>query len=108
MAMINRTSKILKPWGHEVIFANNRKYIGKIITIFKGHRLSLQYHRMKMESLYVLSGHMVLTLGGIGMVIGPGESFHIKPRQRHRFSAQFGEVVLIEVSTPHPKDVVRV
>ena len=36
--------KIDKPWGHEIIWAETKDYIGKIIHINPGHRLSLQYH----------------------------------------------------------------
>ena len=33
-----------KPWGSEEIWAETDAYIGKILTIRQGHRLSLQHH----------------------------------------------------------------
>ena len=47
--------RVDKPWGHELIFAlAPRKYAGKVLVINNGKRLSLQYHRRKHESVYVL------------------------------------------------------
>ncbi|MEE8386498.1 MAG: cupin, partial [Dehalococcoidia bacterium] len=40
-----------KPWGHEVWFAHTERYVGKILVIEAGKRLSLQYHRVKDESI---------------------------------------------------------
>ena len=51
---------ITKPWGYELVLAHTDKYVGKILFIEKGHRLSKQYHEIKDETLYVLEG--VLTL----------------------------------------------
>ena len=31
---------VQKPWGHEIRFAENDKYLGKILYIAKGHKLS--------------------------------------------------------------------
>lgn len=41
----------IKPWGHEIRFAQNDKYLGKILYIKKGHRLSRQYHELKDETI---------------------------------------------------------
>ena len=46
--------KVPKPWGHELIFAENERYAGKLLVLEAGHRLSLQYHRRKDETIYVL------------------------------------------------------
>ena len=37
----------------------------------------------------------------------PGQSFHVKPNQIHRFGANESNVEIMEVSTPHLDDVVR-
>ncbi|MBI3288715.1 MAG: cupin domain-containing protein [Elusimicrobia bacterium] len=96
-----------KPWGRELIFAKAPKYVGKILVIEKGHRLSLQYHRKKHESLYVLRGRLGLRLGRTTRIVGPGSAFSIPPGTIHRFEAPKGRVTLIEVSTPEIWDVVR-
>jgi len=38
----------------------------------------------------------------------PGETFHVKSGQIHRFCADERPVVIIEVSTPELDDVVRI
>jgi mannose-6-phosphate isomerase-like protein (cupin superfamily) len=47
---------IEKPWGYEEIWAQTEDYVGKILHINEGHRLSLQYHNEKEETIRVLSG----------------------------------------------------
>ena len=49
---------VKKPWGSELVWAMTSKYVGKILRIKKGGRLSLQYHRWKDETIHVLSGTM--------------------------------------------------
>lgn len=102
-----------KPWGHEQIWAKTDRYVGKVLTINPGHRLSLQYHEEKEETIYVLEGVLKVwdsddedsfTMHTTGSVV------HIKPNQVHRFGAAPGEscVKLMEVSTPELHDVVRI
>jgi len=105
--MSARPKIVAKPWGHEVWFAQARRYCGKLLVIEKGGRLSLQYHRKKHESLFVLKGKLSLRLGRATKTLGPGAAFTIPPRTIHRFSAPKGRVTLIEVSTPEVWDVVR-
>ena len=54
--------RVDKPWGHEIIWAKAERYVGKILHIEPGHVLSLQYHNKKDESIYVLSGEIILRL----------------------------------------------
>jgi len=54
---------VAKPWGREVIYASTELYIGKIIEINDGARLSLQYHEAKDETIYVLDGRLRLVIG---------------------------------------------
>lgn len=102
--------RVDKPWGHEVWFAHTERYVGKILVIEAGKRLSLQYHREKDESIYVQDGTLRLTLERDGVLevedLGPGEARHIPPGTRHRFEA-LERCTLCEVSTPEVEDVVR-
>jgi mannose-6-phosphate isomerase-like protein (cupin superfamily) len=102
-----KSVKIKKPWGHELIFANTKKYVGKLLVIERGHRLSLQYHNKKHESLLVLDGKLKLTLGKKTRTVGKGAAFTVPPKTVHRFEAAKGRVTLVEVSTPEIWDVVR-
>ena len=103
--------KVKKPWGHEIRWALTEKYIGKILRIEPGQKLSRQYHASKDESIYVLDGVLVLELGQgpemTKMILHPGTYRRIKPGMLHRFAAPSAGCTLIEVSTPELDDVVR-
>lgn len=99
--------KVIKPWGWELWFAKTRQYVGKVIFIKKGHRLSRQYHRFKHETIYADSGTWRLEIGKNRRIMKPGTSVTIPPGTIHRFCAIKQDVRLIEVSTPQVKDVVR-
>jgi len=100
-----------KPWGYEQIWAHTDKYVGKVLHIFAGSKLSEQYHRVKDETIYVLEGVLELQLdeGSETLFLEPGESYHIEPGRVHRFVAPKSgtDVTLMEVSTPELDDVVR-
>ena len=55
--------RVPKPWGYELIFAKTERYVGKILHINQGESLSLQYHEVKEETLYVVAGELKLTIG---------------------------------------------
>ena len=102
--------RVEKPWGHELIWAKTDRYVGKILHIEPGHVLSLQYHHKKDESIYVLTGEIILRIQhGETLIERPmrtGESFHIAPKQIHQFEAVVASD-LLEASTPEIDDVVR-
>jgi mannose-6-phosphate isomerase len=104
--------RVEKPWGWELIWAETDLYLGKILFVRAGHALSLQFHNEKDESWFVESGRAKLELGEAGQgvlnteVIGPGACFHYVPGTVHRVTA-LEDTTIIEVSTAHPDDVVR-
>lgn len=102
---------ILKPWGHEIVFAVTREYVGKILVIKAGHQLSLQFHKVKEETIYIQSGEMKFSIENSRgemeeHILKPGQSFHILPNRKHRMYA-VKDCEVFEVSTPHLEDVVR-
>ena len=104
--------RVDKPWGHELIWAHTDKYVGKILQLETGKRLSFQYHEVKDEWIQVLSGRLLLTLeNDDGIVedreLGPGEGAHVGTGRRHRYTA-IETCRMIEVSTPELLDVVRI
>jgi len=106
------TAVVPKPWGQELIWARTDHYVGKVITIETGRRLSLQYHEQKDESILILSGRLLLHLEDEDGVVrteelGPGEHRRIPVGRRHRFEA-LARTELVEVSSPETWDVVRV
>ena len=100
--------KVEKPWGHEIIWAETKDYVGKILVIEAGHRLSKQYHETKEETLYVLEGILLNHLDDEIQKFAPGSCIHVNPKQVHRFGATENKYVkVVEVSTNHLEDVVR-
>lgn len=96
-----------KPWGREVWWAETKAYLGKILEVRAGHKLSLQYHREKLETLHFYRGEGRLVLAGEELPIKAGLSVTIKPGTAHRITADT-DLTIFEVSTAHPADVVRV
>ena len=101
---------VKKPWGSELVWARTPKYVGKVLRIKKGGRLSLQYHRWKDETIHMLSGTMDFEVEERGRMVTlrlrRGEGYRIRPGTRHRMSA-VSDCEIIEVSTPQLMDVVR-
>ena len=54
---------INKPWGKEEVIEINDKYMLKRLTMFKGHRCSLQYHNKKKETILIISGVLKIIYG---------------------------------------------
>ena len=104
--------KVEKPWGYELIWAVTDIYVGKVLFVKAGHSLSLQFHRQKDESWLIQSGRAKLELGEVGesvlkeVVIAAGAAFHYPPGTVHRVTA-IEDTTILEVSTPHLDDVVR-
>ncbi len=104
--------RVEKPWGWELIWAVAEQYVGKVLFVRAGHSLSLQFHNEKDESWYVESGRAELELGEAGSavlnkeVITAGAAFRYRPGTVHRVTA-LEDTTILEVSTPHLDDVVR-
>jgi mannose-6-phosphate isomerase len=104
--------RIDKPWGYELLWSHTDHYAGKVIHIEPGKRLSLQYHDHKHESVFVISGRLILNLGrgadATTSILEVGESADIPAGMVHRFEAPSDtSVEIIEVSTPQLDDVIR-
>jgi mannose-6-phosphate isomerase-like protein (cupin superfamily) len=100
-----------KPWGHELIWARTDRYVGKILHVRAGEALSLQYHRVKDETVMVLTGRLQLIYFAEGEPphsrdLLPREPFHIAPGMRHRMIA-IEDTEVLEVSTSELDDLVR-
>ena len=104
--------KVPKPWGHETIWAQSDRYVGKILHINAGQELSVQYHNKKDETIYLLSGEISYRVKSDGGALEDvrlklGESFRITPGTVHQMVA-VTDCDVLEVSTPELDDVVRV
>src|SRR5258708_436149 len=100
-----------KPWGHETIWAANELYVGKILHVNAGQKLSVQYHVQKDETVYLLSGEIryCVQLDGSDtprdMQLKAGEAFRVPPGPIHYMEARTHYHVL-RASPPHPAEVV--
>ena len=104
--------RVDKPWGHELIWAHTDRYVGKILVIETGKRLSLQKHVVKDESILVREGRLRLFLEGDDGVVreeelGPGDHRRVATGRIHRYEA-IERCEIIEVSTTELDDVVRI
>jgi mannose-6-phosphate isomerase-like protein (cupin superfamily) len=102
--------RVNKPWGYEIVWAETDRYVGKVLHIAAGQKLSRQYHVKKDETFLVESGEMDLEVGQGAELrtlrMKARDSFHCKPGTIHRMVA-VTDVDVIEVSTPELDDVVR-
>lgn len=109
--MLTPVRRVEKPWGHELIYAHTERYVGKILHIEPGQALSLQYHRHKDETLYLLRGGFELEVdeGGemVTLTLSSGQAYRIVAGTKHRMVAGRDGCEILEVSTPELDDVVR-
>jgi mannose-6-phosphate isomerase len=106
------TRRVDKPWGYELIWALSEAYCGKVLFVKAGEQLSLQFHREKDESWFVLDGRAELELGAPGQsvlnseIVAAGAAFRFVPGTVHRVTA-IEDTRILEVSTSQIDDVVR-
>src|SRR5437667_9326041 len=112
MKKFDAPKRVEKPWGHELWWAQTERYVGKLLHVKAGHRLSLQFHNKKDETIHLWSGDLTLVLDegdGKGLLehkMKPGDSYHIRPLTKHRMIA-VTDCDILEASTPEVDDVVR-
>ncbi len=111
--MSEPTKRVDKPWGYEIWWARTERYVGKLLHVRKGESLSLQYHRVKDETILVQRGKLLFETRPAGeegelrrVEMGPGDAFHITPGTVHRMTG-LEDTDVVEVSTPELDDVVR-
>jgi mannose-6-phosphate isomerase len=104
--------RVDKPWGWELVWAATDHYVGKVLFVKAGESLSLQFHRVKDEAWFVQSGRAKIELGDAGQailaeeVVAAPAYFRFVPGTVHRVTA-VEDTTIVEVSTPHLDDVVR-
>lgn len=97
--------KVEKPWGYEIHWVpEGMPYMGKILHIDAGKRLSLQIHDIKQESYWLLNGECDLVIensqGEMETIhMQKGVSYSTVVGQKHRHQA-VTECDIMEVSTP--------
>ncbi len=97
--------RVEKPWGYELHWVReDAPYIGKVLHVNAGARLSLQVHDEKQESWFLMSGRAaVIWENNTGELIEtelqPGVGYSTKIGQKHRLKG-LTDTDILEVSTP--------
>ena len=103
--------RVEKPWGYELVWAQTDRYVGKILHVNAGEVLSLQYHKLKDETMHVLRGELILRTKESEQLsergLRAGESVRIPAGLIHQIEAVEDSDVL-EASTPEIDDLVRI
>jgi quercetin dioxygenase-like cupin family protein len=93
-----------KGWGHELIWATNDKYCGKLLKFNKGAKFSMHFHAVKDETWYVLSGKfevkyiMTQNASQHSEILVEGSTWRNEPLEPHQLIC-IEEGTIIEVST---------
>ena len=104
---------IKKPWGSEEIIQTNKHYTLKKLTMNSNSRCSLQYHKKKIETIFVLDGPLYILLGKNLKNLKKkellnGQSITLKNKEIHRMFTKSKKSVYLEASTSDLNDVIRI
>jgi mannose-6-phosphate isomerase-like protein (cupin superfamily) len=97
--------RIEKPWGYELHFVPiDMPYMGKLIHIKAGARLSLQVHDQKTESWLLINGQAACEWENhngqlVKTELQPSRGYNLSIGQKHRLIG-LSDCDIIEVSTP--------
>jgi mannose-6-phosphate isomerase-like protein (cupin superfamily) len=103
--------KVEKPWGYEELVECNDKYVVKKLFMKAGHSCSTQYHRLKRETMIILTGKLWIEVGQDmehleGKIYEFGETITVDPYTVHKMRA-IEDCLFLEGSTNELWDVVR-
>ena len=106
-----KSKKIIKPWGCELLIEKNKKYMFKKLFMKKNHRCSLQFHKKKIETIFVVSGKLKIYYGDNinklnQKIFKSQNTITVNPKTIHRMQA-LTDCIYLEASTPEIEDVVR-
>src|SRR5688572_22860632 len=97
--------RVEKPWGYELHWVpEGLPYMGKIMHINAGQRLSLQIHDQKQEAYFLMSGRGALIWENnkgelVETELQPGMGYRTSVGQKHRLKG-ITDCDIIEASTP--------
>lgn len=98
--------RIDKPWGYEIHWVpDNAPYMGKVLHIDEGKRLSMQVHDEKQESYFIMNGNAAVIWENnqgelVETSLEKGQGYSTKVGQKHRLKGLEGGCDILEVSTP--------
>jgi mannose-6-phosphate isomerase len=98
--------RVEKPWGYELHWVPaDAPYMGKVLHVNEGARLSLQVHDEKQESWFIIGGNGAVIWSNnkgelVETVLQAGVGYSTKVGQKHRLKGLGGGCDIMEVSTP--------
>ena len=116
--LVEHMTYVPKSWGSEVWVVNNDVYCGKILRVSASKYCSFHYHKIKEETLTIVSGKVLMlysdrpeatTLASesstadvpvLSKLLHPGQAWHVMPGHIHQFFA-LEDSVIFETSTQH-------
>ncbi len=105
--------RVEKPWGYEIHWVpEDKPYMGKILHINEGRRLSLQTHDQKQETWYIINGRAKVVWDDnsgnlIETELKHGKGYSCVVGQRHRLVG-ITDCDIVEVSTPEVGTTYRI
>ena len=89
-----------KPWGYFEVLLETEFSKVKILSINPNQMLSMQMHRYRSETWYIIQGKATVTLGDQKTELSPGESISIDVNEKHRVQNYGDEVIeILEIQT---------
>ena len=98
--------RVEKPWGYELHWVpDGFPYMGKVLHLDEGKRMSLQVHDEKQETFFMFEGEMICELedteGEMEQVVMEwGKGYVVGHGQKHRLIGGKGGGSIIESSAP--------
>lgn len=99
---------IKKPWGFELVWADNKDYSGCVLIVKQGEATPFIYHKTRDKTIFVLQGIVNLVLEGRSKLLNEGEQYHISPKIIHQIVAIKGDATILEAGTRLTDDIVEV
>ena len=101
-----------RPWGNFFNVFESPYCKVKHITVKPGHKISYQYHYYRKEYWQIVSGHGIITINGIDLVLRTGGYVRIAKEVKHRIRNDGDEdLIFIEIQTGEyfgEDDIVRI
>ena len=89
-----------RPWGFFEVLMETDSAKVKLISVSAGHKLSLQKHKYRSETWYVVRGEAKVTKDNERFTMTNGDSVIIKQNEEHRLENTSNEPLeIIEIQT---------
>lgn len=105
--------RVEKPWGYELHWVpDGFPYMGKILHLDEGKRMSMQVHDEKQEAFFLFEGEMIALLENVDgeleeFVMEPGKGYIVGRGQKHRLIGGKGGGSVVEASAPESGNTYR-